>query len=112
MVREQVEALQQVGASSRTGTGETVWGEGSVRTHPDRKRWVRVYTGDQQLIQSPVSLYSRLVPNPHKEEGMLKEGDPIPDVTLETHDGRKIRLKDRGGRRLLVWYYPKADTPG
>jgi thioredoxin-dependent peroxiredoxin len=43
---------------------------------------------------------------------MLKVGDALPDLTLEAHDGRPVRLLDRNGRKLLLWYYPKADTPG
>lgn len=43
---------------------------------------------------------------------MLKPGELIPDVSLESHDGRTLQLRVREGRKLLLWYYPKADTPG
>jgi len=43
---------------------------------------------------------------------MLKPGDPAPDFTVKTHDGREVRLSDLRGKKVLLWFYPKADTPG
>jgi thioredoxin-dependent peroxiredoxin len=43
---------------------------------------------------------------------MLKPGDKAPDFTLLDQQGNKIRLKDFRGRRVLAYFYPKADTPG
>ncbi|TNF23544.1 MAG: peroxiredoxin [Deltaproteobacteria bacterium] len=42
----------------------------------------------------------------------LKVGDPAPDVTLTLTDGTKVRLADLKGSRVLVYFYPKDDTPG
>ena len=39
-------------------------------------------------------------------------GDTIPDIALETPDGRKIRTSDFRGRKLVLFFYPKDDTPG
>ena len=43
---------------------------------------------------------------------MLKTGDKAPDFALLDQRGTKVRLKDFRGRRALVYFYPKADTPG
>ena len=43
---------------------------------------------------------------------MLRPGDPAPDFTAATCDGRTLRLADFRGKKLLLWFFPKADTPG
>lgn len=43
---------------------------------------------------------------------MLKPGDKAPDFTLLDQQGNKVKLKDFRGRRAIVYFYPKADTPG
>jgi peroxiredoxin Q/BCP len=44
---------------------------------------------------------------------MLKNGDTIPDVSLEGPDGKPVRVRDLASARALVLYfYPKDDTPG
>ena len=43
---------------------------------------------------------------------MLKAGDTAPDFELQDHHGETVRLKDFAGRKVLLWFYPKADTPG
>ncbi|MEY2457440.1 MAG: thioredoxin-dependent peroxiredoxin [Acidimicrobiaceae bacterium] len=42
----------------------------------------------------------------------LKPGDKAPDFTLLDQDGNKVKLSDFKGRKVLVYFYPKADTPG
>src|SRR6187401_2258422 len=39
-------------------------------------------------------------------------GDMMPDVALELSDGRAVRPSDYRGRKLVVFFYPKDDTPG
>jgi peroxiredoxin Q/BCP len=39
-------------------------------------------------------------------------GDPIPDIALEGGDGSPIRVSDFKGRKLVLFFYPKDDTPG
>jgi peroxiredoxin Q/BCP len=39
-------------------------------------------------------------------------GDPIPDIALETPDGGSVRPSDFKGRKLVLFFYPKDDTPG
>jgi peroxiredoxin Q/BCP len=43
---------------------------------------------------------------------MLKVGDRAPEFTLPAHDGRIISSADLRGRKLLLWFYPAASTPG
>jgi peroxiredoxin Q/BCP len=42
----------------------------------------------------------------------LNPGDSAPDFELIAQDGRTVCLKDFRGRKLLLYFYPKADTPG
>jgi peroxiredoxin Q/BCP len=39
-------------------------------------------------------------------------GDPIPDIALEAPDGSTIRPSDFAGRKWVLFFYPKDDTPG
>jgi peroxiredoxin Q/BCP len=43
---------------------------------------------------------------------MLKEGDEAPDIHLRTDAGEEFQLADLKGRRVVLYFYPKADTPG
>jgi peroxiredoxin Q/BCP len=42
----------------------------------------------------------------------LEPGDPAPTFTLDDQEGRPVSLADHAGHRVLVYFYPKADTPG
>ncbi len=42
----------------------------------------------------------------------LQPGNTAPDFTLPDQDGRPTALHDYRGRRLVVYFYPKDDTPG
>ncbi len=42
----------------------------------------------------------------------LKLGDPAPDFDLPTAGGGRVRLSDFKGRVVVVYFYPKDDTPG
>jgi peroxiredoxin Q/BCP len=39
-------------------------------------------------------------------------GDTVPDIALETPDGGTVRPSDFRGRKLVMFFYPKDDTPG
>lgn len=47
-----------------------------------------------------------------KAASALKAGVPAPDFALRDQTGRSIKLSDYRGRKLLIYFYPKADTPG
>ncbi len=42
----------------------------------------------------------------------LKPGDKAPAFALPDQRGNTVRLADFKGRKLLVYFYPKANTPG
>ena len=42
----------------------------------------------------------------------LQPGDAAPDFTLPTDDGEQVTLSDLRGRRVIVYFYPAAMTPG
>jgi peroxiredoxin Q/BCP len=42
----------------------------------------------------------------------LKAGDAAPEFALPDQHGQTVRLADFGGGKLLIYFYPKADTPG
>jgi len=43
---------------------------------------------------------------------MLKEGDKAPEIRLQTAAGGTFHLSDLRGKRVVLYFYPKADTPG
>ncbi|MEA2168697.1 MAG: thioredoxin-dependent peroxiredoxin [Solirubrobacteraceae bacterium] len=43
---------------------------------------------------------------------MIEPGQPAPDFTLPDQDGNDVSLKDFEGQTLVLYFYPKADTPG
>ena len=43
---------------------------------------------------------------------MLKTGDTAPSFSLSDQDGKVHSLTDYAGRQLLIYFYPRADTPG
>ena len=43
---------------------------------------------------------------------MIKPGAKAPDFALPDQDGREVKLSDFRGEPVVVYFYPKADTPG
>jgi len=43
---------------------------------------------------------------------MLNIGNTAPDFELLSDEGNKVRLTDFRGQRVVIFFYPKADTPG
>jgi thioredoxin-dependent peroxiredoxin len=43
---------------------------------------------------------------------MIDAGGPAPDFTLDDQDGNPVSLAEQRGHWTLVYFYPKADTPG
>jgi len=43
---------------------------------------------------------------------MLKVGDKAPSFSLPSETGEKVSLKDFRGKTLVLYFFPKADTPG
>src|SRR6202161_4881478 len=42
----------------------------------------------------------------------LEPGDKAPDFTLSDQEGNRVSLAGRRGQPVVVYFYPKADTPG
>ena len=43
---------------------------------------------------------------------MLAVGSKAPDFSVLDHLGRTVTLAELRGKRVVLWFYPKADTPG
>ena len=43
---------------------------------------------------------------------MIDEGKPAPDFELTSDSGESIKLSDLRGRQVVLYFYPKDDTPG
>ncbi|MGI8884432.1 MAG: thioredoxin-dependent thiol peroxidase [Pyrinomonadaceae bacterium] len=43
---------------------------------------------------------------------MLQEGESAPDFTAKNQNGESVKLSDLRGKRVILYFYPKDDTPG
>jgi thioredoxin-dependent peroxiredoxin len=43
---------------------------------------------------------------------MLNPGDKAPDFVGRDHNGHTVKLSDFKGKPVVLWFFPKADTPG
>ena len=43
---------------------------------------------------------------------MIEAGQDAPDFAVQDHTWRTVKLSDYRGRTVVLWFYPKADTPG
>ena len=44
--------------------------------------------------------------------GILKEGEKAPDFTAKDQNGKTVSLSDFSGKNVILYFYPKDDTPG
>ena len=44
--------------------------------------------------------------------GMPQVGDPAPDFAIQATDGSLVRLAEQRGRKVVLFFYPRDDTPG
>lgn len=42
----------------------------------------------------------------------LDVGAKAPEFEVDAHDGTTVKLSDFAGKKVVLWFYPKADTPG
>jgi peroxiredoxin len=47
-----------------------------------------------------------------EDENMLKPGDAAPPFTAKDHLGNEVSLAALRGKTVVLWFFPKADTPG
>ena len=43
---------------------------------------------------------------------MLEKGSSAPNFSVKDHNGNDVSLADFKGKKVVLWFYPKADTPG
>ena len=43
---------------------------------------------------------------------MIEAGSQAPAFAMTNQDGATVKLEDFAGKYVLLWWYPKADTPG
>ena len=65
---------------------------------------LRIYYHDEAAATDDI--------NPLEVSTMLEEGTKAPDFTLTADDGRGVGLSDFRGKKVILYFYPKADTPG
>ena len=57
-----------------------------------------------------------LKPAPHtylrNGEALMEANEKAPDFSLPDQDGNTVKLKDLRGKTVVLFFYPKADTPG
>jgi len=56
--------------------------------------------------------YEKATKGRHMTVGIAELGAPAPDFTLPADGGGTVSLADLRGRKVVVYFYPKADTPG
>jgi peroxiredoxin Q/BCP len=44
--------------------------------------------------------------------GLIQEGTTAPDFNVTDEEGKDTRLADYRGQKIVLFFYPKADTPG
>jgi len=46
------------------------------------------------------------------DDAQLRVGDAAPAFSAKAHTGKTVSLDDFAGKRVILWFYPKADTGG
>ena len=47
-----------------------------------------------------------------RRENAMNIHDKAPDLTLQNEDGKDVSLKDLRGKTVVLYFFPRADTPG
>jgi cytochrome oxidase Cu insertion factor (SCO1/SenC/PrrC family) len=64
-------------------------------------------------LQAVAGLGPRRPRRVYKKGGiMLNPGDKAPDFVGRDHNGNTVKLADFKGKNVVLWFFPKADTPG
>jgi peroxiredoxin Q/BCP len=98
------EAVQKDG----TGVSRTGWGHGG---HDDDEKDGREESQDSRHESVTAARIAQLEWH-MADSAQLQEGDHAPGFTLETDDGVSLSLDDLHGRDVVLYFYPKDDTPG
>jgi cytochrome oxidase Cu insertion factor (SCO1/SenC/PrrC family) len=70
---------------------------------------IRTTTG---LIVALLLIGSAAIGHSEGDDGMIPIGEPFVDFELPAHDGSTVSSVDLEGKPFLLFFYPKADTPG
>ena len=62
--------------------------------------------------KAPVASPTDDAPPTDVEEHKLAPGDPAPDFTIAAHDGKDVTLSSLRGKPVVLYFYPKDETPG
>jgi peroxiredoxin Q/BCP len=71
---------------------------------------ILVVTGCKQADPTPASGSPSSAPAAHA--GLLAVGDPAPAIEGTAHNGQAVSMKQLAGKPVVVYFYPKDDTPG
>lgn len=55
---------------------------------------------------------SKSQPAPAKPDGLLPEGTRAPDFTVQDQNGNEVSLAALAGKPVVLYWYPKDETPG
>lgn len=66
----------------------------------------------QMKIIAPVLLLAAAVASCGMPDSVEEAGTPFPEFKLQAHDGSTVSKSDLLGRTSVIWFYPKASTPG
>jgi thioredoxin-dependent peroxiredoxin len=61
---------------------------------------------------APAALHSSVSANAPGEARLLPVGAPLPDLETVSQNGERVSLKSLSGKPVVVYFYPKDDTPG
>ena len=65
-----------------------------------------------RLAAAAWGMLAKLESLTRREARMLEVGAKAPDFTVQDHTGKTQKLSDYRGKSVVLWFYPKADTPG
>jgi peroxiredoxin Q/BCP len=69
-------------------------------------------TVSKKIIRSAPAPKKVEAPTPPASTVELHEGEPAPNFTVATDEGRTVSLSDFRGKKVVLYFYPKDDTPG
>jgi peroxiredoxin Q/BCP len=63
-------------------------------------------------IRAAIQAFMSALIRPRRTTIMLNPGDVAPDFVGRDHTGQAVKLSDFRGKTVVLWFFPKADTPG
>ncbi|MBX3234078.1 MAG: peroxiredoxin [Labilithrix sp.] len=69
-------------------------------------------TPKEETKVQPAASVSAVVPSEPPKKAGVDVGDPAPEVDMPLQDGRSLKLSSLQGKNVVVYFYPKDETPG